>query len=155
MLYKDLIKSIKQENIKNALYLIDNYLGLTKEEKESKVKISLKKVIKFKIALNKSKKIPLQYIIGNVNFYGYTYKVTKNVLIPRFETEELVENTIKIINQHFDKCINVIDIGTGSGCIGLTLKKELPNISVTLTDISKKALKVAKENAKGMDVTFI
>ena len=62
MLYKDLIKSIKQENIKNALYLIDNYLGLTKEEKESKVKISLKKVIKFKIALNKSKKIPLQYI---------------------------------------------------------------------------------------------
>ena len=155
MLYKDLIKSIKQENIKNALYLIDNYLGLTKEEKESKVKISLKKVIKFKIALNKSKKFPFQYIIGNVNFYGYTYKVTKNVLIPRFETEELVENTIKIINQHFDKCINVIDIGTGSGCIGLTLKKELPNISVTLTDISKKALKVAKENAKGMDVTFI
>lgn len=155
MLYKDLIKSIKQENIKNALYLIDNYLGLTREEKESKVKISLKKVIKFKIALNKSKIFPLQYIIGNVNFYGYTYKVTKNVLIPRFETEELVENTIKIINQHFDKCINVIDIGTGSGCIGLTLKKELPNISVTLTDISKKALKVAKENAKGMDVTFI
>ena len=155
MLYKDLIKSIKQENIKNALYLIDNYLDLTKEEKESKVKIPLKKVIKFEIALKKSKIFPLQYIIGNVNFYGYTYKVNKNVLIPRFETEELVENTIKLIKQHFDKCINVIDIGTGSGCIGLTLKKELPNISVTLTDISKKALKVAKENAKGMDVTFI
>ncbi len=155
MLYKDLIKSIKQENIKNALYLIDNYLGLTKEEKESKVKISLKKVIKFKIALNKSKKFPLQYIIGNVNFYGYTYKVTKNVLIPRFETEELVENTIKIINQHFDKCINVIDIGTGSGCIGITLAKKFPDSNVTGVDISDKALAVAWKNKCNLDADNI
>jgi len=91
---------------------------------------------------------PIQYIIGNANFYGYEFKVNKNVLIPRFETEELVENTIKYINKYFTKRITVADIGTGSGAIGITLKKQLPEIDIILTDISRKALKVAKYNAK-------
>ena len=101
--------------------------------------------------------IPIQYVIGNVNFYGNTFIVNKNVLIPRFETEELVENTIKIIKEEFNYPINIIDLGCGSGCIGLSLKKKLDNVNVTLLDISKEALNVSKKNANNLnvDVSFI
>ena len=99
--------------------------------------------------------IPIQYVIGNVNFYGNTFKVNKNVLIPRFETEELVENTIKLIKEYFDYPVSIIDLGCGSGCIGLTLKKKLDNVSVTLLDISSEALKVAYENAKLLEASVL
>lgn len=101
--------------------------------------------------------VPIQYVIGNVNFYGNIFKVNKSVLIPRFETEELVENTINLIKEYFNYPIKVIDLGCGSGCIGLTLKKKLDNCSVTLLDISHEALEVAKENARllNLDVSFI
>ena len=101
--------------------------------------------------------VPIQYVIGNVNFYGNTFKVNKNVLIPRFETEELVENTIKLINENFDYPVNIIDLGCGSGCIGLSLKKKLANANITLLDISEASLEVAKENANNLDcdVEFI
>ena len=95
--------------------------------------------------------IPIQYVIGNVNFYGNTFIVNKDVLIPRFETEELVENTIKLIKEKFNYPVNIIDLGCGSGCIGLSLKKKLENVNVTLLDISDKALSVAKTNAKNLD----
>ena len=99
---------------------------------------------------------PIQYIIGDVNFYGNTIKVNKNVLIPRFETEELVEKTIKKIKNKFDKKINILDLCTGSGCIAITLKKEL-NSNITATDISSDALAVAKENIKlnNVDINLI
>ena len=99
---------------------------------------------------------PVQYIIGNVNFYGNTIKVNKNVLIPRFETEELVEKTIKRIKNKFDQQINILDLCTGSGCIAITLKKEL-NSNITATDISIDALEVANENIKlnNVDITLI
>lgn len=99
---------------------------------------------------------PVQYIIGNVNFYGNTIKVNKNVLIPRFETEELVEKTIKRIKNKFDQQINILDLCTGSGCIAITLKKEL-NSNITATDISIDALEVAKENIKlnNVDIKLI
>ena len=108
-----------------------------------------------KIALLKNK--PIQYVIGNVNFYGNIFKVNENVLIPRFETEELVENTINLVKEHFDKPVNIIDLGTGSGCIGITLKKKLPESRVTLLDISNDALKVSRDNAllNKVDVSFI
>ena len=101
--------------------------------------------------------VPIQYVIGNVNFYGNTFIVNKNVLIPRFETEELVENTINLIKENFNYSVNIIDLGCGSGCIGLSLKKKLDKASVTLLDISKEALMVASENAKVLncDVEFI
>jgi len=89
---------------------------------------------------------PVQYIVGSVNFYGYDLDVNKNVLIPRFETEELVDNTIKFIKSKFDK-VDILDIGTGSGAIAISLKKET-NSNVTATDISTDALEVAKLNAK-------
>lgn len=88
--------------------------------------------------------IPVQYIVGNVDFYGYEFKVNKNVLIPRFETEELVNRTIKYIKQYIPNP-KIVDLGTGSGCIAITLSKEL-NVSVDAVDISDKALEVAKQN---------
>lgn len=101
---------------------------------------------------------PIQYVIGRTNFYGYDFLVNKNVLIPRFETEELVENTIKYIDKLFEsKNINIIDLGSGSGNIGITLKKKIPNANVTCVDISLDALNLAKTNANRLDcdITFI
>lgn len=99
---------------------------------------------------------PVQYIIGNVNFYGYEFKVNNNTLIPRFETELLVEKTIKYINEIFDDNISILDIGTGSGCIAITLDKKLKS-RVTAVDISEDALNVAKENniINNTNVNFI
>ncbi len=91
---------------------------------------------------------PIQYIIGNVNFYGYEFIVNEHVLIPRFETELLISKTINRIEKLFPhKKIDIIDLGCGSGCIGITMKKEL-DCQVTALDISAKALEVAKENAQ-------
>ena len=106
------------------------------------------------------KGISPQYIVGNVEFYGNIINVNKNVLIPRFETELLVEKTIKYIKLIFNSIdlstLKVLDIGTGSGCIAITLKKEL-DCEVTGVDISNKALEVAMNNAKmnHVDVEFI
>ena len=97
---------------------------------------------------------PVQYIVGNVDFYGENIKVNKNVLIPRFETEELVDNTIKYINKFFNRKVKILEIGTGSGCISIALNKNVDSI-ITATDISNDALKVAKENAKDLNINFI
>lgn len=88
---------------------------------------------------------PVQYIVGNVDFYGYILDVNKNVLIPRRETEELVEEVIKR-SKNFDSPV-IIDVGTGSGAIAIALSKEL-NCHVYASDISNDALRVAKENAE-------
>ena len=88
---------------------------------------------------------PVQYIVGNVDFYGLKFKVDENVLIPRFETEELIEKLILYTNKYFNDNINILDIGSGTGCIAITLSKKL-NCSVDSVDISEEALKVAKEN---------
>ena len=91
---------------------------------------------------------PPQYIVGDVNFYGNTIKVNKNVLIPRRETEELVEKTLDLINKTFTKDISILDIGTGSGCIPITIKKILRNAKVDAIDISNEALEVAVDNSR-------
>ena len=91
------------------------------------------------------KEKPVQYIVGNVDFFGINLKVNENVLIPRFETEELVDKVINY-SKIFNKKLKVVDIGTGSGAIAITLKKKL-NAELTATDISNEALEVAKENA--------
>ena len=87
----------------------------------------------------------VQYIIGNVDFYGYEFKVNSNTLIPRFETELLVEKSVNYINNFFEDRVSILDIGTGSGCIAIALNK-LVNSMVTAVDISNDALDVAKEN---------
>lgn len=88
---------------------------------------------------------PVQYIVGNVDFYGYILDVNKNVLIPRRETEELVEEVIKRSRSFINPII--IDVGTGSGAIAIALSKEL-NCHVYASDISNDALRIAKENAE-------
>ena len=88
---------------------------------------------------------PVQYIVGNVDFYGYTLNVDKRVLIPRRETEELVEEVI-IRSSSFNNP-TIIDIGTGSGAIAIALSKEL-NTKIYASDISSDALTVAKDNIK-------
>lgn len=103
---------------------------------------------KIKEGLNKLKKgLPVQYIVGNVNFYGNILKVNENVLIPRFETELLVEKTVVYSKKKLKEPTKIIDLGTGSGAIAITLKKIL-NCNVDAIDISEQALSVAKENAK-------
>lgn len=100
---------------------------------------------------------PVQYIVGNVDFYGYKINVNKNVLIPRFETEELVFKTINLIKKNLNENIKVLDIGTGSGCISISLKKEIPGLDITAVDISEDALVVAKNNAleNNCEINFI
>lgn len=90
---------------------------------------------------------PIAYLIGDVSFYGYPFKVNENVLIPRFETETLIEKTIKLIKSLNLENSNLIDLGTGSGVIAITLKKEIPSLNITAIDKSKEALKVAIENS--------
>ena len=80
---------------------------------------------------------PVQYIVGDVDFYGNIIKVDRRVLIPRRETEELIEKALKKIKRD---SIDIIDLGTGSGCIAITLKKFFPNSRVDAVDISKDAL---------------
>ncbi|WP_417350353.1 peptide chain release factor N(5)-glutamine methyltransferase [Flavobacterium alkalisoli] len=98
---------------------------------------------------------PIQYIFENAHFYGLEFFVNESTLIPRPETEELVE---WIINENKDKKnIKILDIGTGSGCIAITLAKNLPNAKVFAIDVSKDALATAKRNAirNTAEVTFI
>ncbi len=96
---------------------------------------------------------PVQYIVGNVDFYGNIIKVDKRVLIPRFETEGLVEIALSYLKDNMD----VVDLGTGSGCIPITLKKHIPSLNIDAIDISKDAIDVAVENAKinNVDINFI
>lgn len=101
---------------------------------------------------------PIQYINGKENFFSRDFIVNENVLIPRYETEELVENILYKIDDYFEDydSINLCDVGTGSGAIAITLALEEPKLNVIATDISQEALEVAKENAKelGAQITF-
>ncbi|MDE7105895.1 MAG: peptide chain release factor N(5)-glutamine methyltransferase [Anaeroplasmataceae bacterium] len=101
---------------------------------------------------------PIQYLVGSSCFYGYDFKVNENVLIPRYETEELVEQILYRYDAHFKgQKVDVCDLATGSGCIGITLALEEKNMKVVATDISKEALEVAKENSQrlGANVEFL
>lgn len=122
-------------------------------------------VLKYESALEALKNYePIQYIIGKTEFFGLPFYVNENTLIPRPETEELVELILSNItsnshseliegNNHF----NVLDIGTGTGCIAVSLAKQLPNANVSAIDVSAKAIEIAKKNAQlnQVDINFI
>lgn len=93
---------------------------------------------------------PLAYIIGKKDFYGRTFKVSKDTLIPRPETELIIDLVLKVEKQ--SHAIEICDMGTGTGCIGLTLLAELPLAKLTAVDVSPGALEIAKENAKSLEV---
>jgi release factor glutamine methyltransferase len=93
---------------------------------------------------------PIQYILGKAWFMGLDYKVNEHVLIPRPETEELIEWVVEYANI-IGKPLQLLDIGTGSGCIAISLKKALPECTVTGLDISADALSIAKTNASSLN----
>ncbi|CAL2077916.1 Release factor glutamine methyltransferase [Tenacibaculum sp. 190524A02b] len=128
-------------------YLIEEYLGLHRIDYslQPNFEIPENKQILFNTAIERLlKEEPIQYILGKTEFYGLTFKVTTDTLIPRPETEELVEWILKDTIEN----ANMLDIGTGTGCIPISLKKHLPKATVSAIDISYKALEVAKQNAK-------
>ena len=93
---------------------------------------------------------PLAYILGHKEFYGREFYVDRRVLIPRTETEDLVDQIISYIKSNYSikRLIKIADVGTGSGCIAITLARLLPNAKIYATDIDQSALEVAKKNAK-------
>ncbi len=97
-------------------------------------------------------RVPTQYITGRQEFYGREFRVTPDVLIPRPETEHLVETALRLA----PGAVCVLDVGTGSGCLAVTLKKEWPAAQVFASDVSAAALRVARENARrlGAEVAF-
>lgn len=104
------------------------------------------------------KETPIQYITGETEFYGLKFKVNKDVLIPRQETEELVDWIISdVTSRNSEKPLSILDIGTGSGCIPISLAKNIPRAKVSSIDISEKALEVAKINAQvnEINISFI
>ncbi len=129
--------------------LLNRFAGINKTEAflYPDKKLSDEIIKKLTNALEKLKQeYPVQYITGQTEFYGLSFKVSPDVLIPRPETEELVDLIIKN-HQNYQK-IKILDIGTGSGCIPVTLKKHLPGAEIFALDISEKALQIAVQNAK-------
>lgn len=168
--YIDLnIEVLKQEfiNALSGLYpseeilsffnlLSEKYLGLSRIEiaLNPDQKVLEEDTILFEKAIYRLKEFePIQYIIGETDFYGLQFLVDNNVLIPRPETEELVD---WIIKESQDKSINILDIGTGSGCIAISLAHSLPKALVSGIDISEGALQIAKQNSQlnKVNVTF-
>lgn len=108
---------------------------------------------KILLCLNQlTQNFPIQYIIGETSFFGLSFFVTPDVLIPRQETEELVDLIIQSVDK--TKKISILDIGTGSGCIAISLAKSLPNAKIFALDISEKALNIAKKNAEKNQVSI-
>lgn len=145
-------KFVSSSNAKMLLANILNYdtlelfLHLDQSVSEEDIEIYKKHI---QAVLNK---YPIQYLIGKVNFYGYDFKVNDKVLIPRFETEQLVYRVLEFIKKNYKEPVNIIDLGCGSGVIGITLAKELPTAKVTCLDINDDAISLTKENAELLNV---
>ena len=109
--------------------------------------------IKFDLIIERLlKDEPLAYVMGVQYFYGYAFDVNPSVLIPRFETEELVLRVLMELDEHFQEDCTLLDIGTGSGAIACVLKKEKENMNVYASDISFEALEQAQKNAQKLNV---
>jgi release factor glutamine methyltransferase len=161
-LYDNLLQQIttyeSQEAKEIVFWLMEFYLGLKKidvlGDKSFEKAIDWTNIIE---RLNNNE--PIQYILGETEFYGRRFLVNDSVLIPRPETEELVKYIIDKQKTQFSvkrKQLSILDIGTGSGCIAISIAKELPNFIVSAYDISKNALETAKKNAElnKADVNF-
>jgi release factor glutamine methyltransferase len=139
-------------------YCFSKFLGFTRRVEliqRATETMSESVLLKFNFAVKELKKNkPLQYILGETVFYGLHFKMNTNVLIPRPETEELVD---MIIRENTGRSFRILDIGTGSGCIAVSICKNLPGSEVYGLDISSEALLVAKENAltNGTSVKFL
>jgi len=157
MVISEIIKELTSQLDRNEIFIILEYvLDKTKSEiltnLEYKINDSDKEKI-FKIVKRRLNNEPLQYITHNQYFYGNRFYVNENVLIPRADTEILVEEVLKIANNEE----NVLDLCTGSGCIGISLKKANEKFNITASDISENALTIAMINSKinNVDINFI
>ena len=133
-----------------TFYIVAHYVsGLTKSQVAYRLQdsISIEEVEQYSLILERLLKAePLQYVLSEAYFYGLKFKVNSAVLIPRPETEELVELALNTLKNTPSK-LNILDIGTGSGCIAITLKHSLSNADVYAMDISPEALDIANQNA--------
>jgi len=159
---KQLSGQVEPEEVENLCFItLQHVLGM------SRVEISLSRKQKLSNTQSKAlteilsrleKSEPIQYITGSTEFYGLEFKVNPATLIPRPETEELVEWMITSIGEiESNSTLNILDIGTGSGCIAISIAKNLKSSKVSAIDISSEALKTASQNAMSnqVDVTFI
>lgn len=142
------------ENLINLL--VEHYLGLTRSDQvlNAGFRLSESELLKLEVAMKRLlNSEPVQYVLGETDFYGLKFEVNPLVLIPRPETEELVDLIVqgKPVNKR------ILDIGTGSGCIAIALQKHLKKCRVTALDVSEKALGTARINARNNDteVKFI
>jgi release factor glutamine methyltransferase len=137
--------------------LIDHFFGLSRTDQllQKDFRLTETELLKIHFAVKELKKEkPVQYITGETEFYGMKIKVNPSVLIPRPETEELVDRIVKGNRKRPFK--RILDIGTGSGCIALALKKAFPEAQVTAIDVSNQALDTARANSKqnSLEVDF-
>jgi len=152
----------KEEVSSFFFILIDSFFDISRLQLALDVSISITKEeqgLIFKALDNLKNEKPIQYILGETEFYGLAFKVNEGTLIPRPETEELVEWIISEAKQKKldGKELKILDIGTGSGCIAVALAKNLPKAKVYALDVSKEALIMANRNAKlnAVEVVFI
>jgi release factor glutamine methyltransferase len=144
-----------------AEFLLQHHLGLSRNafimNMREPIPSEIEEVFRADIKKHAETGMPIQHMMGYEEFYGRKFKVNEHVLIPRPETEELIEHVIMQVNKQSNKKRKLVDVGTGSGVIAITLALELPEMEIIATDISKEALAVAKENAKnlGADITFL
>ena len=144
---------LKKKNIKNPYLDTELLLSKTVNKKREEILLNIynkaenREIEKFKYYLSRRKrKEPIAYIIGYKYFWKYRFLTNKSVLIPRPDTELIIEESLNYLS--IDKSKKILDIGTGSGCIIISLIKEMPKCKATALDISLKAIKVAKTNAK-------
>ena len=151
--------------------ILEEYMGFKRIDivLKSDFNIDQKSLNLMQIATKQlEQEIPIQYIIGKTEFFGLPFNINKEVLIPRPETEELVERVIKEVSliktyktdsneTTNEKQLKILDIGTGSGCIAISLKKEIPSSKISAIDVSNEALRIAKKNAllNKVDINFI
>jgi release factor glutamine methyltransferase len=158
----DALKNIQDEReIESFFFILTEYLHNLKRVDVAlnpDFELSEEEVEKWNAILAElQQEKPIQYITGEAWFYGLRFEVNENTLIPRPETEELVEWILNSPITHHPSLITILDIGTGSGCIPISLKANLPQANVSAIDISEKALEVAKRNAElnKVEINFI
>ena len=160
--YAGELEKIYGSNEANALIMIllEHYFGIDRMKiaLEPEMRLSESEMLTLHFAVKELlKNKPVQYILGETEFCGMRFMVDENVLIPRPETEEMVMMIAHSIETMCTSSVHILDIGTGSGCIAISLAKLLKDSVVTAVDVSEKALEVAKKNAElnGIDVQFV
>ncbi len=143
--------------IQSIIYLLlENKLGLTKIDILTEKIINLSdphSLDQYLFRINNQE--PIQYILGKEDFYGRSFIINPDVLIPRPETELLIHEIKKFVNQQHKRNLRILDIGTGSGCIAITLALEIPDSEISALDISNEALACARQNAKELKARVV